>query len=311
MAAFHWRTSPPPAAPVTPGFGGAGGSGGAGGLGVGALPGLDGSNGTTGSPGSEGTANGPETYGNPAVETLQLVMTTPPPSSVTSGEAFSVVVSVEYSQGSIYTAFSGEVTLTVDSASGALLSVPFIAYASDGVASFSGLTINQPGTGDVLEATIGNSLAGTLTSVPADITVGASTGETGIVVANYDNGEIAGYSQSGEAVTDWLPLGPINPAAVAVSGSDLFVLDSGSEDVEEYTTSGATVNPALITGFSQPTAIAISGSDLFIADAGTGTVGEFTTSGATRERVAHHRAGLPSGHRYFGFRPLCSLTPRC
>ena len=38
------------------------------------------------------------------------------------------------------------------------------------------------------------------------------------------------------------------PYGIAVSGSDLFVANYGSNTVGEYTTSGATVNASLVTG---------------------------------------------------------------
>ena len=39
---------------------------------------------------------------------------------------------------------------------------------------------------------------------------------------------------------------------VAVSGSDLFVVDNGNGTVGKYTTTGAVVNARLISGFSDP-----------------------------------------------------------
>jgi hypothetical protein len=68
---------------------------------------------------------------------------------------------------------------------------------------------------------------------------------------------------------------------MAVSGSDLFVVDNLGNAIGEYTTSGATVNAALISGLNFPIGIALSGSDLFVTNASSGTVGEYTTSGAT------------------------------
>ena len=64
------------------------------------------------------------------------------------------------------------------------------------------------------------------------------------------------------------------PAYLAVSDSDLFVVNYSSGSVGEYTTSGATVNASLVTGLSKPMGIAVSGSDLFVANAGGDTVGE-------------------------------------
>jgi len=69
------------------------------------------------------------------------------------------------------------------------------------------------------------------------------------------------------------------PRGIAVSGSDLFVVDSDNNRIGEYTTSGAPLNPALISGLGFPQSIAISGSDLFVSNEGNGTIGKYTTAG--------------------------------
>jgi len=71
------------------------------------------------------------------------------------------------------------------------------------------------------------------------------------------------------------------PLGIAVSGSDLFVVNEASGTIGAYTTAGAPVNPALISGLSIPMNIAVSGSDLFVVNNGNGTIGAYTTSGAT------------------------------
>jgi hypothetical protein len=76
------------------------------------------------------------------------------------------------------------------------------------------------------------------------------------------------------------------PIGIAVFGSDLFVVNYGSNSIGEYTTSGATVNADLISGLSDPGGgIAVCGSDLFVVNVaggyeGYGMIGEYTTSGA-------------------------------
>jgi hypothetical protein len=56
--------------------------------------------------------------------------------------------------------------------------------------------------------------------------------------------------------------GLVNPLGVAVSGSDLFVINFSGDTIGEYTTSGATVNAALIAGLDGPAGIAITGSSV-------------------------------------------------
>jgi hypothetical protein len=70
------------------------------------------------------------------------------------------------------------------------------------------------------------------------------------------------------------------PIGIAVSGSDLFVVNFNAGTIGEYTTSGATVNPALISGLSLPVGVAVLGSDLFVTNEIPGTIGEYTTAGA-------------------------------
>jgi len=54
-------------------------------------------------------------------------------------------------------------------------------------------------------------------------------------------------------------LGPFSPCGIAVSGTDLFVVNSFIGTIGEYTTSGATVNSSLISGLDGPLGIAIVG----------------------------------------------------
>jgi hypothetical protein len=51
-----------------------------------------------------------------------------------------------------------------------------------------------------------------------------------------------------------------DPLGIAVSGSDLFVINFAGDTIGEYTTPGATVNAALISGLDGPAGIAIAGS---------------------------------------------------
>jgi threonine/homoserine/homoserine lactone efflux protein len=53
--------------------------------------------------------------------------------------------------------------------------------------------------------------------------------------------------------------GLADPVSIALSGSDLFVVNQAGS-VGEYTTAGATVNAALITGLNGPVGIAIGGT---------------------------------------------------
>src|SRR5205823_2555131 len=84
----------------------------------------------------------------------QLVVTTPPPSTVTSGAGFGLIVSAENVYGDVLTTFSSPITLTLNNAGGATLSGPasLTVNAVAGVATFTGLSINTAGTGYTISA---------------------------------------------------------------------------------------------------------------------------------------------------------------
>ncbi len=84
----------------------------------------------------------------PAVAT-QLVVTTQPPSSVNAGSSFGLVVEAEDGFGTVDTTFNGIVTVN-NPAGGAPLGQT---TAVNGVASFTGLTLDQAGDGTVLSVT--------------------------------------------------------------------------------------------------------------------------------------------------------------
>ena len=92
----------------------------------------------------------------------QLVVSSPPPKSVTAGSPFGLVVEAEDDSGALDTSFSGSVTLALlnNSGSGTLggtLTVP----AVGGVATFSGLTLDTASFGYMLQASSGSLAAAT------------------------------------------------------------------------------------------------------------------------------------------------------
>jgi hypothetical protein len=95
----------------------------------------------------------------------QLVFTTDPPSSVAVGAAFSVVVEVRDAHGNVATSYSGTVDLTIetDGAGGGSVLSNGSVTAVNGVATFTGLSIDQAGFGFRLQAASG--------SLPAQLSV--------------------------------------------------------------------------------------------------------------------------------------------
>ncbi len=123
------------------------------------------------------------TTGLPAVTTAgpgvtpaapsQLVVTAPPPSSLTAGQSFGLAVTVEDSFGNVETGYSGAVTLALAAnPGGATLGGTLTETATQGVATFANLTLNQAADGYTLQVT-----SGTLPAVTtAAINVGAAAG---------------------------------------------------------------------------------------------------------------------------------------
>ncbi len=95
----------------------------------------------------------------------QLVVTTEPPSSVTAGSGFGLTVTAETYQGTTDTYATGSVVLSVNSGpSGGAITGTSSAPFSNGVATFSGVTLDKVGT-YVLEASSGNAVTGLTNSI--------------------------------------------------------------------------------------------------------------------------------------------------
>jgi len=188
----------------------------------------------------------------------QLVVTTQPPANVTAGSGFGLVVSAETSSGSVDTSFEGNVTLSLTDPSGNLSSLggTFTVSAVNGVATFTGLKIDQANS-YTITASSDNSIAPATTAItvvpaaakqlvvtaepPADLTAGA--GFTVTVAAEDANGNVD--STFGGSVTIALannaPAGTLGGTltVAAVNGvatfTDLFVNNPGSGYVLQAT----------------------------------------------------------------------------
>ena len=121
------------------------------------------------------------------------MVTTPPPTSVTAGVPFSLVVTAEDGSGNVDSTYTGPVTLALfGGTSGAMLGGTLTVNAVNGVAAFPGLTIDTAGTGYTLTAS-----SGTLTSAKSSINVAAATAAPSVTGLSLTSGPAAG----GTAVT--------------------------------------------------------------------------------------------------------------
>ena len=81
-----------------------------------------------------------------------LVVTVQPPASVAAGSPFGLTVQAEDSSGNLNTSFDGFATSALaTNPGGAILGGTLSVKATGGVATFSGLTLNEPGIGDTLQ----------------------------------------------------------------------------------------------------------------------------------------------------------------
>ncbi len=76
-----------------------------------------------------------------------LAATTEPPAFVAPGNSFGLTVSVDFASGLVDTGYNGPATVALINPGTATLSGTLTVTAKDGVATFSGLSINQIGTG--------------------------------------------------------------------------------------------------------------------------------------------------------------------
>jgi pantothenate kinase type III len=87
----------------------------------------------------------------------QLVTVAQPPVSLAAGQSFGFTIAAEDPFGNVVTGFDGTVTASMaDDPSGAPLSGALTVTANRGLASFSGLTIDQAGSGYALKTAAGN-----------------------------------------------------------------------------------------------------------------------------------------------------------
>ena len=148
---------------------------------------------------------------------MQLTVSSQPPSTVTAGVDFGLAVVVEDSYKNKVTNFNGSVTIALaNNPGGGNMGGTLTATVVDGVASFSGLTLNIAGTGFTIEATASGLIAATTSAFdvvpaaaeqlaissqpPPGVTAGIAFGLTVVVEDSFQN-EITDYSGSATIAT--------------------------------------------------------------------------------------------------------------
>jgi uncharacterized repeat protein (TIGR03803 family)/autotransporter-associated beta strand protein len=213
-----------------------------------------------------------------AMPAANLMVIGEPPGTVTAGAAFSVEVAAEDVWGNIDPTFTGSVTLSLASnPGGAALGGTLTASAVNGVATFSGLTIDQPGSGYSLQGATSAFAPATSTTInvtpvgtaaqlvvtgqpPASVTAGSGFGLTvtaedgfGTVDAGYGGSVTVALvdASSGATLGGTLTMAAVNGVAtftdlnVNLAGS--YALAITANDLDGTTANDIEVSPATAT----------------------------------------------------------------
>ncbi|MGC8642287.1 MAG: hypothetical protein ACP5XB_20690, partial [Isosphaeraceae bacterium] len=223
----------------------------------------------------------------------KLVVTAQPPDSLTAGTPFGLTVAVENQAGSVLTSYNGSLSLTLQGGPArSLLGGTLTATASNGVATFSGLTLDTAGTGYTIRISTGSiSTTSSPLSVtaaapaqlvvtsqpPANVTAGTGFGLTatvedrfGNVVTSFDGSLTVGLAAdpTGDELGGSLTVAATGGVAT-FSGLDLtqagsgYTLQLSSSGLTAATTGAISVSPAaasLLVVTSQPPASVLAGS---------------------------------------------------
>ncbi len=123
-----------------------------------------------------GSGLSPATIAGPRVlpaAASQLVIISQPSGTLTAGNPFGLAVAVEDRFGNVQTAFSGPMTVALaNNPGGGILGGTLTSMVSQGVANFSGLVIDQAGTGYALQVNCQNM---TTTTAPLNVIAGNAT----------------------------------------------------------------------------------------------------------------------------------------
>jgi hypothetical protein len=109
--------------------------------------------------------------------TSQLVVATQPPADVIAGSGFGLVVSAEDSFGNVNPSYTGSVAVALaNNPGGATLGGILTATAANGVATFSGLTLNKLGIGYTLQVTSSGLTSASTSAFNVHTSVASSVG---------------------------------------------------------------------------------------------------------------------------------------
>ncbi len=219
-----------------------------------------------------------------AAAATQLVVTSQPPVTVEAGEPFGLVVSAEDSAGNLVPTFDGSVTVALsNNPGGATLGGTLTATAQNGVAGFSGLTINNPGVGyilsvstDGLTSTTTNAFnVGLQTVYTVDLTSASGTGSGNAGDLVYCIGLANANTNPAGSVLEFDPsvFNSSSPQTITLGATLVLDETAGPEAIDGPGAGIVTVsgnNTSEVFSIASDTVVSISG--LSIID-GNGTFG--------------------------------------
>ncbi len=266
-----------------------------------------------------------------ALATSQLVVTQQPPASLTAGTPFGLTVEAEDSSGNLTSSFNGTVTVALANPFGWPLGGTLTATAFDGVATFSGLTINTPYSGYTLYVSgggLGWGVTSPLTVTPAaptqvaitseppsSVTAGSGFGleasiedaygnvEAGdtasvtLALANNSTGATLGGTLSATASNGVATFSGLTLTEAAAG----YTLQASSSGLSSATTSATTVTPAAATQVAiteQPPASVVLKDSFGLIAAIEDEYGNVVTSASNTVKVA--LANNPTGAKLGG-----------
>jgi len=275
---------------------------------------------TTGPDGNLWFTTGGANIGVATLTSSQLVVTKQQPASVTAGSPFGLTVTAEDSSGNPITSFDGTVNLALaTSPSGATLGGTLTATASNGVATFSGLTLTTAGSGYTLEVSASGLGAGVTSAVtvtpaaatqvaiteepPASVTAGSGFGLQASIEDPYGNVETSASNTVSVALAT-SPTGATLGGTLSVTASQGvatfsrltlttaasgYTLGVSSSGLSGATSSAITVTPAAATQVvitqQQPASVVVNagfGLQASVEDA----YGNVVTSASNTVKVA-------------------------
>ncbi len=216
---------------------------------------------------------------NPFNVTLPLlVVTAQPPASILAGSSFGLTVTAEDGLGNVDTSFDGTVTVALSSnAGGGTLGGALGVTAVNGVATFSGLTLSEPGVGYTLSVTSSGLTA---------VTTSAFNIQTSIATVAVGWGTQTAALQTASDGLRLLPAGRntdlpwIGINRVQLTLNQPTTLSAG--DITVAGSSGINYGPVTVSGSGTSYTITLA-QPINTADRVTITIGNATIASFTRQ----------------------------